>query len=317
MTEIETKSNISFFLNEIQKWLHVEEFINRLRQGIEETKKSIEQLSIDCEENCTKVRQEFDEFRKETRMKAEELCGQMREKTSEKERKWRQSLKEKERLSLSDDDEVVSGVGSLGAELSGRLHESFPPVEEGHFVMTFPEWCQRSLDQLQEEIVGFKTWPPRELELESEFRLRDSNLQWIESIAASDKDGHVFVVDGDDGSIKEFGETGEFLGRCLLGDEGFLPWDICCFSQDNFVVCGWGWESGFGLGWETGFTPPPASKFHPSLFLKLFFSLFSTLSSAPTFPLSLYLLISPSIYLSIYLFQPLLTSIYLSIYGKQ
>ncbi|CAE1262199.1 unnamed protein product [Acanthosepion pharaonis] len=226
-SEIETKSNISFFLNEIQKWLR-----------IEWTKKSIEQLSTVCEENCTKVRREFDKFREETRLKAEELCDQMKEKTSEKERKWRQSIEEKERLSLSDDDEeIFSGVRSLGAEFSGRLYESFPPVEEGHFVVTFPEWCQRSLEQLEEEIVDFKvkTWHPRELELESEFRLRGSNLGWIRSITASDIDGHVFVVDWGDKSIKEFGETGEFVGR-------YSP-------------------------------PPPASKFHSSPSLKLFFSL--------------------------------------------
>ncbi|CAE1293658.1 unnamed protein product [Acanthosepion pharaonis] len=207
----------------------------------------------------------------------------MREKTSEEERKWRQILEEKENLlkesgkwlldlqhflvASNDNEDVISGVRSLGVDLSGRLHESFFPVEEGHFVVTFPEWCQRSLNQLEEEIVDFKmvkTWHSKELKLESECRLRGSNLGSILSIAVSDEDGHVFVVDGGDKSIKEFGETGEFVGRCLLSDEGFLPWDICCLSHDNFVVSG----SGMGL------SPPPASKFHSSsLSLKLILSL--------------------------------------------
>ncbi|CAE1313595.1 unnamed protein product [Acanthosepion pharaonis] len=163
----------------------------------------------------------------------------MRENTTEEERKWRQILEEKERFPLSDDDddeEVVSDVQMLGAEFSGRLHESFTPVEEGHFVVTFPEWCQRSLNQLQKEIVDFKTRHRMDLELESEFRLQDSNLRWIESIAASNEDVHVFVVDWADKSIKEFAETGEIVGQCPLRDEGFLPWDICCLSKDNFVI---------------------------------------------------------------------------------
>ncbi|CAE1258954.1 unnamed protein product [Acanthosepion pharaonis] len=293
----------NFFLNEIKKMASslrneikeskkhlvdlqedVEEFEKRLRRGIEQTKKSIEQLSIDCDVNCSKVWQEFDEFLEKTWMKAAELCNQMREKTSEEERKWRQILEEKENLleeagkwlldlrhlfaASNDDEDVISGVRSLGAEISGRLHESFFPVEEGHFDVTFPEWCQRSLNQLQKEIVDFKTvktWHPRELELESEFRLRGSNLAWIRSIAASEEDGHVFVVDRGDYSIKEFGGTGEFVGRCPLTDEGLLPLDICCLSQDNFVVYS---------------PPPPASKFHSSL---------SLISPPPTFPPSLYL----------------------------
>ncbi|CAE1304063.1 unnamed protein product [Acanthosepion pharaonis] len=229
----------------------VEEFEKRLRRGIELTKKSIEQLSINCEENCCKVWQEFDEFLKKIRMKAAELCNQMREKTSEEERKWCQFLKEKENLleeagkwlldlrhlfaASIDDEDVVSGVQSLRAELSGRLH-----VEEGHFVVTFPEWCQQSLTQLQEEIVDFKTAKTIELELESEFRLQDSNLGLIHSIAVSDEDGHVFVVDGCDYSIKEFDETGEIVARCPLMDEGFFPFNICCLSHDNFVVSGVG-----------------------------------------------------------------------------
>ncbi|CAE1258960.1 unnamed protein product [Acanthosepion pharaonis] len=220
-------------------------------------------------------------------------------------------------VASNDDEDVVSGVRSLGAELSGRLHESFTPLEEGHFVVTFPEWCQRSLNQLQKEIVDFKTWPPRELELQIECRLQDSNLGSIESIAVSDEDSHVFVVDGDDDSIKEFGETGEFVGHCPLRFEGFLPLDICCLSQDNFVKEMKSKESNLRNRWgrvffllspffplipppriywgqdeecrKSSIPPSPASKFHPSLSLKLFFFLFSTLSSTSDFsPLSIF-----------------------------
>ncbi|CAE1258961.1 unnamed protein product [Acanthosepion pharaonis] len=226
----------------------------------------------------------------------------MREKTTEEERKWRQSLEDKENLleeagkwlldlrhllvASIDEEDVVSGVQSMEAEFSGRLHESFFPVEEGHFVVTFPEWCQLSLNQLQEEIMEFtvKAWHPKELELEREFCLQDSKLRRILSMAVSDEDGHLFVVDGGDKSINEFGETGEFVEQCPVQDEGFFPWDICCLSQDNFVVCG------------EGLSPPPASKFHPFFppsplnCLSLF--LFFNLPPPPlTFSLSLYLLL--------------------------
>ncbi|CAE1298525.1 unnamed protein product [Acanthosepion pharaonis] len=146
------------------------------------------------------------------------------------------------------------------------------------FLVTFPEWCQRSLNQLQKEIVDFpiETWHPRELELQSEFCLQDFNMRSIRSIAVSNEDGHVFIVDWSDDSIKEFGETGEFVVRCPLRDERFLPVDICFLSQDNFVVCGIKSDEIISLIKFFLFhklSPPPSSKFHSSLSLKLFFSL--------------------------------------------
>ncbi|CAE1270134.1 unnamed protein product [Acanthosepion pharaonis] len=149
-----------------------------------------------------------------------------------------------------------------------------------HYLFSYPpspplfiKWCQRSLNQLQKEIVDFTVvrWPPIELELQSEFHLQDSNLR---SIAGSDKDRHVFVFVGDDKSIKELGETGEFVGQCPLGNEDFFPQDICCPSQDNFVNLS---------------TSP--SKFYPSLPPSPLncFSFFSLSSPPPaTFP-SLYI----------------------------
>ncbi|CAE1258945.1 unnamed protein product [Acanthosepion pharaonis] len=237
----------------------VKDFERRLREMTERTKQSIDQLSIDCEWNCSKVWQKFDALMENARVKAEELCDDMRRKTTEQQSKWRQSLQEKEELlqeagmwrtdlrhllSADDDEDVVCGLQSVEAKLSSRLHESFTPVEEGHFVVTFPEWCQRSLNQIQEEMVDFTvgTWPPRNLELQSQCRLQDSNL-WILSITGSDEDGHVFVVDGRDNSIKEFTDSGEFVGQCLFRDGGvrFSPLDICCLSEDILVVCGSLW----------------------------------------------------------------------------
>ncbi|CAE1307019.1 unnamed protein product [Acanthosepion pharaonis] len=149
----------------------VEDFEKRLRERIERTRKSIKQLSIDCELNSSKVWKDFDALREEARMKAEELCNQMRRKMTEKQSKWRQSLEEKEELLeeaekwlidlrhlLGDcnvDEDIVCDVEPLRAKLSWRHHKSFAPVEEGHFVVTFPEWCQRSLDQIQQEMVDF------------------------------------------------------------------------------------------------------------------------------------------------------------------
>ncbi|CAE1298523.1 unnamed protein product [Acanthosepion pharaonis] len=113
-----------------------------------------------------------------------------------------------------------------------------------------------------------------ELELQSECRLQDSNLGSIRSIAVSDEDGHVFVVDEGDNSIKEFGETGEFVGQCFLAFERFSPLDICCLSQDNFVTL---------LLPFLNFIPP-------SLYLKLFFSLHF-----------LYTLLHPRLFTSLYI----------------
>ncbi|CAE1264769.1 unnamed protein product [Acanthosepion pharaonis] len=254
-SEIGTKSNISFCLLQLDK--DVEDFEKRLRERIERTKQSIEQLSIDCDSKCSKIWQEFDAFLENTRLKAAKLCDQMKRKTTEEERKWRQSLQEKENLleeagkwrmdlrhllvAGNDDEDVVSRVRSLGAELSSRLHESFTPVEEGHFVVTFPEWCQRSLNQLQEEIVDFtaETWYPEKLELQSECRLQDSNL-WSVSIAGSDEDGHVIVGDASDLSIKEFARTGEVVGRYHFEVRGekFKPMDISPLSTGILASCG-------------------------------------------------------------------------------
>lgn len=186
---------------------------------------------------------------------AEELCNQIRQKSTELQSKWRQSLQKKEEfleeagkwlislrhlLSFSNDDEgIVSRIQSIGVKHSSRLHDSFTPGEEGHFVVTFPEWCQQSLNQLQEEMVDFtvERWHPRKLELKSECHLQDSNLG-IFSLAGSDEDGHIFVIDWSDKSIKEFIQTEEFINQCHLDDKGFSLFDTCCLSKDILVVCG-------------------------------------------------------------------------------
>ncbi|CAE1258962.1 unnamed protein product [Acanthosepion pharaonis] len=227
----------------------------------------------------------------------------MKRKTTEEQSKWKQSVQEKENLVEkaekwlvdlvdTDDDkkEVVSRIESLRAELFLRLHESFAPVEEGHFVVTFPEWRQRSLQQLEKEMVDItiETWHPGKLKLQSELRLQDS-IVWIHSFAVSDEDDHVFVVDGSNDLIKEFGETGEFVNQSLFKNEGkkFFLKDICRLFNDILAVC--------GVLWSRGPSPPP-SKFHPSLSSStlncfLLSSLFSLPSPSPaTFSLSLYLL---------------------------
>lgn len=71
-------------------------------------------------------------------------------KTTELQSKWRQSLQKKEEfleeagkwlislhhlLSSDNDDEgIVSRIQLIGVKHSSQLHESFTPVEEGHFV---------------------------------------------------------------------------------------------------------------------------------------------------------------------------------------
>ncbi|CAE1299359.1 unnamed protein product [Acanthosepion pharaonis] len=233
----------------------VKDFERLLCERTERTKQSIDQLSMDCESKCLKVWQEFDAFIEEARLKAEELCDEMRRKTSEQQSKWRLSLQKKEDLlkeagmwrnSLrhllgtgNDDENVVCVLQSVGAKLSSQLHESFAPVEEGYLAVTFPEWCHQSLNQLKEEMVDFTVETSRNLELQTECSLQYLNLN-IFSIVGSDEDGHVFVVDGDDGSIKEFAESGEVVDRYPFGDKGekFFPSGICRLSEDILIICG-------------------------------------------------------------------------------
>lgn len=90
------------------------------------------------------------------------------------------------------------------------------------------------------------------LKLQSECCLQDSNLS-IFSIAGSDENGHVFVVDGRDESIKEFAESGEIVGQYPFGDGivRFSPRDICRLTKDILVVCG-PFQSERGSGWRGG-----------------------------------------------------------------
>lgn len=78
-----------------------------------------------------------------------------------------------------------------------RLHELFTPVEKGHFVVTFAEWCHCLLNQVQQEITDSTVkW----------MLLQDLNLG-IYLIAVSDKDGHIFVYAHD----KEFVVSGKVV----------------------------------------------------------------------------------------------------------
>ncbi|CAE1304497.1 unnamed protein product [Acanthosepion pharaonis] len=252
----------------------VEDFERQLREMAERMNQSIEQLSIDCELKCSRVWREFNAFMKETQLKAEELCDDMRRKTSEQQIKWRFSLREKEDLlkeagmwhndllhllsAGNDNKDVVFGLHSVEAKLSSRLQESFDPVEGGHFVVTFPEWCQRSLNQLQKEIVDFTvgTWPTRSLELQSECYLPCSDMG-ISMITSSDKDGRLFAVDDGDGTVKEFTEFGRVVSRCSIEneEENFAPFDICRLSNDTLPF--------FSL-----FIPPSSPSYFPSLLIE-------------------------------------------------
>lgn len=230
----------------------LEDFEWRLREMNEQTMQSIDQLSIDCNSKCSNLQQEFDAFIEEARLKAGELCENMKEKTIGQQSKLRLSIKKNENLleemeewlhlnADADDEDAVRGMQTVGAKLSSRLHESLTPVEKGHLVVTFPEWCHRSLNQLKKVVADFtvETWPPRNLELERECQLPGSNLV-IFSIVVSDDDGHIFIADWDDRLIVELSESGEVVGQILFRDteEKFYPRDMCCLSEDIVVVCG-------------------------------------------------------------------------------
>ncbi|CAE1268373.1 TRIM56 [Acanthosepion pharaonis] len=248
------------------------QFEINIRATNERTRRSIEELSTDCDTECSKLWQDFETFVEETRIKLGELCENMRGMASELERKWRHSLKEREellgkvkiwRVSLghllmddTDDEDVVCGLRLLGAELSARLHQSFAPPEKGHWVVTFPKWCHDSLESLKKEMIDWTPQTSGYLQLESECHLQGSYpwlwqiTPWIiSSIVVSDKDNHVFVGDRDGGSVLEFRDSGEFVGQFRLKDgrETFFPWDMCRLPEDILVVCCPGW-SGLRVG---------------------------------------------------------------------
>ncbi|CAE1303672.1 TRIM56 [Acanthosepion pharaonis] len=228
------------------------QFEINIRATNERTRRSIDELSTDCDTECSKLWQDFETFIEETRLKLGELCENMRGMASELERKWRLSLKEREELlgkvkiwrhtlghllsDDTDDEDVVCGLRLVGAELSARLHQSFAPPDKGHWFVTFPKWCHDSLESLKKEIID---WTSGHLQLESECPLQGSNPSLISSIVASDEDNHVFVGDWDSESILEFRDSGELVGQFPLtdGGEGFRPWDMCRLPEDILVVC--------------------------------------------------------------------------------
>ncbi|CAE1268366.1 unnamed protein product [Acanthosepion pharaonis] len=221
------------------------------------TRQSIDQLSTDCDTECTKVWEEFESFVEETRLKLGKLCDDMRASASELERKWRRSPKEREDLLKkveiwrhtvrhlltdgTDDEDVVCGLRLTGAELSARLRQSFAPQEKGRWLVTFPKWCHDSLESLKKEIIVWEAETSGHLQMESECRLQGSNPLIIYSMVAGDEDSRVFVGDCRSGTILEFiSDSGEMVGQCPLKEGGtdFCPWDMCRLSGDILVVCG-------------------------------------------------------------------------------
>ncbi|CAE1230756.1 unnamed protein product [Acanthosepion pharaonis] len=252
--------------------LELRQFEIHIRATYGQTDRSIDQLSRDCDSECSKLLEDFETFVIEARQKLIELCDNMKVMASELERKWRRSLKEREKLlgkvkiwqqtldhlltDDADDEDVVCGLRLLRAELSARLHQSFAPPGKIRWVVTVPKWCHDSLESLKKEIAERQTsghnWTSARIEtavvgqtsghlqLESECRLQGSNPPlWISSIVASDEDNHVFVGDWEGGSILEFRDSGELVGQFPLTDGGerFHPGDICRLPEDILVVC--------------------------------------------------------------------------------
>ncbi|CAE1272264.1 TRIM56 [Acanthosepion pharaonis] len=232
------------------------EFEIRIRATNERTRRSIDQLSTDCDSECSKLWQDFEAFVEETRIKLGELCDNMRAAASELKKKWRLILRERDDLlgkvkiwqqtlrhlltDDADDEDVVCGLRLVGAELSARLHQSFASPEKVRCVVTFPKWCHDSLESLKKEMIEWTVETSGHLQLEGECHLHGSNLHIISSIVAVDEDNHVFVGDWNGDSIQEFDESGQLVGQCRLtdGGEGFCPMDICRLSEDILVVCG-------------------------------------------------------------------------------
>ncbi|CAE1313714.1 unnamed protein product [Acanthosepion pharaonis] len=232
------------------------QFEINIRETYALTSRSIDQLSTDCESECSKLFLDFKAFVEEARLKLAALCDNMNVMTSELQTKWRHSLKEKKNLLKkvkvwhhtlehlsrddADDEDVVTGLKLVRAELSARLHQSFAPQEKGRWLVTFLKWCHDSLESLKKEIIVWETEISRHLQLESECRLQGSNLLNIYSIVAVDEDNRVFVGDFESRSILEFSDSGELVGQCPLKEGGkeFCPWDMCRLSEDILVVCG-------------------------------------------------------------------------------
>lgn len=233
------------------------DFENRIRAINEQSKRSIKQLSEDCDSECYKIWNEFEIFLEALRLKAGELCDDLRKMTSEQMTKWRHSVNERDNLlkkvkmwhlnsthllsDNTDDEDVIYGLRSVGAALSSRLEESFAPEEKAKLVVAFPTWCHDSLNMLEEEMVELmvETSTRRNLEFEKEWNVPGSNLD-ISSILISEEDAHVFVGDWENKCIKEFRESGELLQKCSLSDGGkkLSPQSMCFIPDDIIVVCG-------------------------------------------------------------------------------
>ncbi|CAE1272263.1 unnamed protein product [Acanthosepion pharaonis] len=242
------------------------QFEIHIRATNEQTRRSIDQLSTDCDSECSKLWQDFETFVEKARIKLGELCDNMREAASEQKRQWRLFLKEREDLlgkvkiwsdtlrhlltDDADDEDVVSGLRLYRAELSAWLRQSFAPLEKIRWVVTFPKWCHDSLELLKKEMIDFTLETSGHLQLKRQCCLQDSKPLWISSIITDDKDNHVFVCHWNGESIQEFTETGVLVGQFRLtdGGEGFCPWDMCRLSDDILVVsCPRGFFFSFSL----------------------------------------------------------------------
>ncbi|CAE1299698.1 unnamed protein product [Acanthosepion pharaonis] len=233
------------------------QFEINIRAMSRRTKQSIDKLSTDCESECLKLTRDFEAFVDEARLKLAELCDNMKVMAYELQTKWRHSLKEKENVLKkveiwhhtlkhlsrgdADDEDVVSGLKLVRAELSARLRQSFAPQEKGRWLVTFPKWCHDSLESLKKEIIVWAAETSGYLQVESECRLQGSNPLVISSIVAGDEDNRVFVGDFVSGSILEFiSDSGEMVSQCPLkgGGKEFFPLDMCRLTGDILLVCG-------------------------------------------------------------------------------
>lgn len=233
------------------------DFEKRISVMNEQAKRSIDELSKDCDLKCYQIWHEFEIFMEEARLKAGKLCDNLREITDKQIGKWHLSVNERDNLlekvkiwhlnstyllsENTNDEDVITGLRPVKSAFSSRIYESFVPEEKAKLVMTFPSWCHDSLHKLENEMVHLmiETSTRRNLEFEKDWNVSGSNLD-ISSILISEEDGHVFVGDWENKCIKEFHESGEFLRKCSLsdGEKKLSPQSMCFIPDDIIVVCG-------------------------------------------------------------------------------
>lgn len=233
-----------------------------LQKANQQTKKSIDKLTLDCDTKCKELWQNFEEIVANARQKTEKLCEDMKKLAAGQVEKWSHTITENEKIlkqleicninlryllhECQQNVDVLYGLRLLESKLTSWLQYSVGSIEKGDLNVTFSHWWPETLQYLKTAMIGSVSLPIEKLPLknlifEKEWYVEGSNLD-VRSICISKEDDHIFICDVSNQSIIEFTEDGKLRGQCLLceGANKFTPFDICLVSPDIFVVaCGW------------------------------------------------------------------------------